>query len=283
MEGIITKQISNQYRINSHETEFICVPRGKFRHDKITPLVGDKVIFNPESKVIEEILPRRNFLDRPSVANVDIALIVTSLKKPDLDLILLDKELTIIKSKNIKPIICLTKKDLLTKNELKELKPIIKYYKSIGIDVIFNKDLRKLKRLLKGNIVVLTGQSGAGKSTLLNKLNKNLNLETNEISSALNRGVHTTRHTEIYFQNKIYFIDTPGFSAIDLKSLDKGTIKKTFNEFDKCICKYQDCYHIKENGCGVIPNVGKTILPSRYLNYQKFIREGNENVRKFSK
>ena len=242
------------------------------------------VKINENTLTIEEILPRKNELDRPVVSNVDIALIVTSVKKPDLSLSLLDKELSVVLANNIKPVICLTKLDLLSKKELKELKPLIKYYKKIGVLVTDNNHLGKLKKILKNNLVVLTGQTGAGKSSLLNKLDKKLNLETKPISDALNRGVHTTRHTEIYKIGKIYFVDTPGFSALDLKNIDSEKLKETFLEFNKYNCDFKNCNHLKEKECKVIDAVSKgEILPSRYINYTRFIKECHENNRKLYK
>ena len=246
--------------------------------------MGDIVKIDEKTLTIEEILPRKNELDRPVVSNVDIALIVTSVKKPDLSLSLLDKELSVVLANNIKPVICLTKLDLLNKKEINELKPLIKYYKKIGILVTDNKHLGKLKKILKNNLVVLTGQTGAGKSSLLNKLDKKLNLETKPISDALNRGVHTTRHTEIYKIGKIYFVDTPGFSALDLKNIDSEKLKETFLEFSKYNCDFKNCNHLKEKGCKVIDAVSKgEILPSRYINYTRFIKECHENNRKLYK
>lgn len=284
IEGRITKQISNQYRVTASEKDYVCGARGKFRNLGLSPLVGDIVKVNENTLTIEEILPRKNELDRPVVSNVDIALIVTSVKKPDLSLSLLDKELSVVLANNIKPVICLTKLDLLNKKEINELKPLIKYYKKIGILVTDNNHLGKLKKILKNNLVVLTGQTGAGKSSLLNKLDKKLNLETKPISDALNRGVHTTRHTEIYKIGKIYFVDTPGFSALDLKNIDSEKLKETFLEFSKYNCDFKNCNHLKEKGCKVIDAVSKgEILPSRYINYTRFIKECHENNRKLYK
>ena len=284
MEGRITKQISNQYKVTVNGVDYICSARGKFRNLGLSPLVGDIVRINEDTLTIEEINPRINELERPVVANVDMALIVTSVKKPDLSLSLLDKELSVVLANNIKPVICLTKLDLLSKKELKELKPLIKYYKKIGILVTDNNHLGKLKKILKNNLVVLTGQTGAGKSSLLNKLDKKLNLETKPISDALNRGVHTTRHTEIYKIGKIYFVDTPGFSALDLKNIDSEKLKETFLEFSKYNCDFKNCNHLKEKGCKVIGAVSKgEILPSRYINYTRFIKECHENNRKLYK
>lgn len=284
MIGRITKQISNQYTVKTKHQEYICTARGKFRNLNISPVVGDNVEFDELNLRINEIKPRINILSRPIVANIDYALIVTSLKKPDLSYTLLDKLITLVIANNIKPIIVLTKIDLMTKSEFKEYKPTFKYYESLNIPVIFNTKLKKLKKLLKGKTVVLTGQTGAGKSTILNKLNKNLNIETRPISEALNRGVHTTRHTEIYEINNIYFVDTPGFSSLDLTNLTIEELKNTFKEFNKYTCEYQDCTHSNEENCEVKKALSLgAILPSRYINYIRFLKEINEGNSKLYK
>ncbi len=284
MIGRIIKQISNNYTVSANDKNYLCSARGKFRKMKLSPLVGDLVKINTSNLVIEEILPRKNKLDRPEVSNIDIALIVTSVKEPNISLSLLDKQLSVIIASGIKPVICFTKLDLLEKEEKESIKTISKYYKKIGIDITNNKNLFKLKRLLNKKLVVLTGQTGAGKSSLLNKLDKSLKLETKPISTYLNRGVHTTRHTEIYKIGKIYFVDTPGFSALDLKNIDASLLKETFKEFSKYSCSFKDCNHIKEKGCMVIDAATKgDILPSRYINYTRFRGECDENNRKLYK
>lgn len=274
MQGRIIKQISNQYTVSVNNQKIICEARGKFRNMGLSPVVGDYVKINEEAKTIEEILPRKNELKRPVVANVDVALIITSVKHPDLSLRLLDKQIAIVRKNKIKPVICLTKLDLLNKKELKDIKILMKYYKKLGITILTNQELRSLKRKLKNQVVVLTGQTGAGKSSLLNHLDKKLNLETNPISEALNRGVHTTRHTEIYEIKNIYFVDTPGFSALDIKDLTTDELKHAFNEFDRYNCGYKDCNHDGEKNCGVKDALKEGhILPSRYLNYVSFLKE----------
>ena len=180
MEGIIIKNESNNYTVRTKNGVHICKPRGKFRFENVTPLVGDKVLIDAVNDYIIEITPRRNALIRPSIANVDIALIVTAVKEPKLDYNLLDKLLTIVSYNNIEPIICLTKIDLLEKDEENKIKKTMSYYQKIGYKVITNQDLKKLKNILKNKITVFAGQSGAGKSSLLNKLDKNLNLQTND-------------------------------------------------------------------------------------------------------
>ena len=174
--GKIVKIVSNLYTVKSDNKFIDCRARGKFRHDKITPLVGDLVEFDENESYITNILKRDNYLDRPAIANVDVALVLTSVKKPDLSLNLLDKLILVIRFKEIEPVICVSKFDLVDKKEAKSLKQLFKYYEKIGIKVFFNTDLKKLLKYLKGKTVVLTGQTGAGKSTLLNKLDKKLNL-----------------------------------------------------------------------------------------------------------
>lgn len=274
MEGIIIKNISNDYVVLCKNGEYICKPRGKFRNDKITPLVGDNVVIDPDNKYILDIKPRKNMLIRPSVANIDQALIITSVKEPDFSTNLLDKLLVVITYNNIEPVICLTKLDLLNNSELKEIKKHIKYYESIGYKVILNTDKKELKEILKNKLTVITGQSGAGKSTLLNTLDKNLELKTNEISKALGRGKHTTRHVELYHIYDGLVVDTPGFSAIDLSDIPnigiRDNMKEMYDNLDDC--KYRDCMHIKEDGCAVKKKVETgEILQSRYNNYKSFI------------
>ena len=272
MEGQIVKILSNLYFVNSEGKVYECHSRGKFRNDKITPTVGDYVKFDSENNYILEILPRKNTLERPLVSNIDQAFIVTSCKSPDFSANLLDKLLVVLEYHNIKPVICLTKKDLLTGFEKKEMKQIKKYYEKIGYKVLWNTNLFRIKRLFKNQTTVFTGQTGAGKSSLLNKLNKNLKLETGEISKALGRGKHTTRHVELIELYKGKVLDTPGFSAIDFNNMDKEDIRDCFIEFKKYDCPYQDCMHLKEKECRIKEEVKKgNILESRYENYQNFI------------
>ena len=284
MQGRITKQISNQYTVEVDGEKIVCNARGKFKNMGLSPVVGDIVEVDADNKTIEKINTRKNKLDRPVVANVDSALIVTSLKKPDLSLNLLDKLLTIVLCNNIEPIIILTKIDLVNKKDLKEYKKIFNYYENLGIKVIPNTKLHKLKRTIKEKVVVLTGQTGAGKSTMLNKLDKSLNIETKPISEALNRGVHTTRHTELYKIGKMYMVDTPGFSALDINILDVNELQETFKEFKKYSCMYKDCTHNNESGCGVKKAVENgLILKSRYDNYINLLKVVYENSSKLYK
>ncbi len=269
--GLIIKNISDLYIVKCNNNIYKCKAKGIFRKNKITPTVGDKVIIDLEKKVITNILERKNILVRPPIANVDQAIIVMSAVSPLFSTNLIDKLITIIEYNNIKPILCISKLDLLKENTLNKY---ISYYKSIGYEVVINIEIDKIKALLKDRITVITGQSGVGKSTLLNKLDFTLELKTNEISTALGRGKHTTRHVELIELHGGLVADTPGFSAISFIGMEKEDIKNNFIEFKNYRCKYKDCMHIKEDDCKIKEMVkeGK-ILESRYENYKKFISE----------
>ena len=274
MKGRIIKNISNDYTVLCGDKTYVCKCRGLFRKLKITPLVGDNVVIDEKNNYILEIEKRKNELVRPSISNVDQAFIITSVKEPDFSSNLLDKLLVIIEYNSIKPIICFTKIDLLEdKNKIIEIKD---YYQKIGYTVLFNDELEKIKELFKNKISVFTGQSGVGKSTLLNKLDSNLNIKTGEISLALGRGRHTTRHVELIDLFGGLVADTPGFSALDFKNMTSDLIRDQFIEFEeyKSMCKYQDCMHDKEDDCEVKRNVeNKNIMESRYINYLKLIHK----------
>lgn len=271
-KGKIIRIISNLYTVVVDELIIEARARGRFRKDEITPVVGDEVIIDVEKKYITEILSRRNYLPRPSISNIDLVICVTSTKKPDLSLNLLDKQLAFLALNDIPSMIVVTKYDLLDDLEKAKFDEVFRYYESIGIKVLFNTDILGIKQYLKGKEVGLLGQSGAGKSSLINKLG-NYNIHTQEISEALGRGKHTTRHVEIYPVDDFYLIDTPGFSALDLNFLDRNRLKDGFKEFNNYSCRFKDCLHYKEVDCGVKEAVGKTILSSRYDNYVNFLEK----------
>ena len=274
LEGLLVKINSDTFTVKVDNKYYDCKSRGKLR-TKLRPLVGDHVLVNLSDLVIEDIIERKNALDRPQVANIDIALVVTSLKSPDLNLTLLDKLLSIITINKIEPVIILTKLDLTPKEELKELTKIFKYYESLGIKVFKNEEVNKIKKYLKGHIVTVCGQTGAGKSSLINKMDNTLNLKTDEISLSLNRGKHTTRIVELFSLDTFYIVDTPGFSQIEIEKYSKEDIKNSFKEFKNTDCYFNDCIHLNNTkGCKVIPKVcDGTILKSRYENYEVFMEE----------
>lgn len=272
MKGRVIKLISNKWTVEHNGKYYECSSVGKFRYHKTSPIVGDIVEFDGDNNVITKILPRENELIRPPIANVDQALILVSCREPNFSSNLLDKMLVVIEYNNIKPIICFTKYDLL--EDTSEIDEIISYYKKIGYEVYINSSLADITNVLNGKLSVLTGQTGVGKSSLLNHLKTDLNLATGEISKALGRGRHTTRHVELLEVAQGLVADTPGFSQLDFVGMDKNDIKDNFVEFyanqDKC--KYKDCMHIKEDGCYIkeLVKEGK-IRSTRYDNYKKFI------------
>lgn len=278
MIGRIIKIVSNDYTVKCEDgNTYICKARGVFRNKKITPLVGDFVKITKEKNLIEEIMKRKNELIRPPVSNIDIALVVTSAKEPDFSSNLLDKMLDIIEFNNIMPVICISKYDLL--DNTKKMDEIIAYYKKIGYKVFINTQIEDIKKIFKDNVTILTGQTGVGKSSLINKLEKSMDLKTGEISKALGRGKHTTRHTELFELFDGYVADTPGFSSLNFIGMNKEDIRDNFIEFNeyKDKCKYRDCMHVNEDDCEIKRRVSNNeILKSRYDNYVKFILEKRE-------
>ncbi len=272
MKGQIIKIISDLH-IVSYRNEIInCKCRGKFRKENIVPQVGDYVIFDRQKEIIEEILPRKNFFRRPKVANIDQGFLVTSLKTPDFSLNLLDKLIILMELHKVKPIICITKSDLVSAEELSGIQQILDYYRKLGYIVVFNYEVDKIKKLINNKTSVFTGQTGAGKSTLLNKLNPNLNLETGEVSIALGRGKHTTKVVELFQIDQGKILDTPGFSALDFYEYTDSDIRNAFIEFKNYPCLYKDCMHKNEHECMVKKAVSdNNIIRSRYDNYLKFI------------
>lgn len=249
-----------------------CKTRGKLRNMDISPVVGDFVIVDTDKQVIEKVLKRKNYLERPLISNIDKLLIVMSTAIPSFSSYLIDKFLIIAKSNNIEPIIVITKTDMISFKEKIDVKKYIKYYRKIGIKTYMNKDVLKIKKEFKGSVVALCGQTGAGKSSLLNRIDASLSLKTGEVSLSLGRGKHTTRLVELLEVNQGLIADTPGFSSLEIK-IPKNDIKKYYPEFN-IQCKYKSCNHIKEDGCKVIELVNKSKIPKwRYDNYLKFLEE----------
>ena len=284
MQGKIIKQISNDYTVLINDKLVVCKARGKFRKLGITPLVGDDVLIDLDNNYILEVLPRKNSLIRPAIANVTQAIIVTSVEVPEYSSNLLDKLITIIEFNNIKPVIYFSKLDLVSKEEYKKYQEIISYYSSIGYDVFDN--FEDVKKVIKDNVTVLTGQSGAGKSTLINKLDSKLNIKTDAVSYALGRGKHTTRHTEFLTVLGGLIADTPGFSSLDLSHIKSTNLKECYPEFVEVLnmCKYNECTHTHEPNCIVKKRVEDgLILKSRYDNYLKLYQMIKEEEKFFKR
>lgn len=247
---------------------------------KLAPKVGDFCEYNKEGhSLINSIYPRVNEMIRPLISNVDQILLIFAAKKPDFSFLLLDQFLVLLEIANIKAKIIISKIDLLQLEELNDLKEGLAYYQKIGYDVYYvdskNKNgFDEINELFKDKISVLSGQTGAGKSTFINALIPGFQLQTGEISEALGRGRHTTRHSELYEFNGGYIGDTPGFSKLDFTLLNQEDVKHYFVEFDKYQCKYRGCLHESEPDCGVKDAYEKGyILSSRYENYLKFLKD----------
>ena len=275
-EGRIIKLIGGLYTvIDEEKNKYILKPLGIFRHKNIQPKVGDLVVFNQDS--IIDMKDRINDLNRPMIANVDQVLLVNSAISPDFSFLLLDKFLTLIEANDVKPIIIITKVDLLEKSQLEALKAKINYYEKFYQVIYFSaktvegKD--EILKVTKNKVNVLAGQTGAGKSSLLNAIDPNLHIQTNEISKALGRGKHTTRHVELIAFGEGYIADTPGFSKLEFVDYQADQIRYYFPDFFDLSnkCKFYECTHIHEPGCAIISayQEGK-ILKERYESY-KFI------------
>ncbi|MGM0126219.1 ribosome small subunit-dependent GTPase A [Enterococcus sp. AZ194] len=272
--------MSGFYYIYSEGQTYQTRARGNFRNRKITPLVGDEVIFessNLTDGYLLEILPRENELVRPPVANVDQGVVVTSLVEPNFSYNLLDRFLVTLENKGIEPIIYLSKTDLDPRNPL--INEVKQVYEAIGYTVIIPKEdqgIVELEQQFPQKLSVFMGQSGAGKSTLLNRIAPHLDLETAEISDSLGRGKHTTRHVELLPIYEGLVADTPGFSAIDFLEIQAVDLPKEFPEFVEAaaLCKFRECMHDKEPSCEVKRRVEtKEIAQSRYDNYKQFLEE----------
>ena len=259
--GRIIKSISGDYSVQTEDGVYITKARGLFRKKKTSPTVGDIVDFQVENETggyIQHIHERENILLRPPVSNINKVIVVMSAVEPELSQQLLDRFLVVVHSYNISPVICVTKKDLATDEQSAQIK-----YKMIGYETIFvgnDDDLSlTIKPLIKG-IIVLSGQSGVGKSSMMNRLFEDLNIETNKISKALNRGKHTTRHVELFEMEDGFLADTPGFSALDFSHIEKEDLTNYFPEFEevKSECKFRNCTHINEPKCAV-----KTLIEER--------------------
>lgn len=280
LEGIIIRGIAGFYYVKTEDGNVIeCKARGKFRKEGLSPVVGDRVIVDKSIGVIVEIKKRKNQLIRPQVANIDQAVVIFSIKKPDINYTLLDKLLIQIEHYNIDAVICFNKSDLDDESTYKRASEI---YKNIGYKVIKSSSINEigidnLKEVLLGKVSVLTGPSGVGKSTIFNLLQDKVKMMTGEISKKAERGKHTTRHAElIEISNGTYIVDTPGFSTVDLGFIKPNELQYAFREFNRYIgdCKFSSCLHDKESFCKIKDEVKKGSIPvERYNAYVKILNE----------
>ncbi|MEK4516604.1 ribosome small subunit-dependent GTPase A [Paenibacillus sp. FSL H8-0122] len=299
-EGIIIKALSGYYYVKPLKDEQIvteeeavqCRGRGILKKKGIAPLVGDRVIYvlteNGEG-MVDELLPRESELIRPQVANVKLAVLLFSVREPDMNLNLLDKFLVHIEHSGLETLIVLTKQDL-ADDEGQATEAVKALYEQIGYEVMVTSSLNgsgadELRQRLAGIISVFSGQSGVGKSTLLNRLVPGLALETGEISLRLGRGRHTTRHVELMdIGNGGFVADTPGFSQLDFLELGVDELSVCFREFASYAenCKFRGCSHLHEPGCKVIEALKSgDIADSRYEHYKLFFNEMKDKKRRY--
>lgn len=279
-KGIIICTSSNVYQVAEGEKVYKCLARGKFKKEKISPLVGDEVEFtitNSEKQegVIEQILPRKNELKRPKMANLTQLILIVSMKMPSPDLLLLDKQLVFAEFMGLKATIVLNKVDLEDKEEIDR---IAKLYEDIGYKIIQTNakegiKVEEITALLEGETTAFAGNSGVGKSTLINSIFEQELTQEGDISDKNQRGKNTTTSTTLYkYKENSYIADTPGFSTFEINEIPKEDLCHYFVEFvpylDKC--EFQGCSHIKEENCGVKEalEAGK-ISSQRYDNYIK--------------
>ena len=291
MQGKIIKGIAGFYYVHVVESGiYECKAKGVFRKEKVKPLVGDDVeieILDEEEKTgnIVRILPRRNELIRPAVANVDQALVVFAVTEPKPHFNLLDRFLVMMESKEIPVVLCFNKKDIASQPELKELQEI---YSACGYRVIFTSALNEenigtVKEVLLGKTTVIAGPSGVGKSSLINLLQTEIRMETGSISKKIARGKHTTRHSElITIDGNSYIMDTPGFSSLYVNDFEKGELKYYFRVFApyEGKCRFNGCDHVHEPGCAVKAAVEHgEIHTVRYEDYLEMYQELQEKKR----
>lgn len=286
VKGTIIGAISGYYDVETEQGVVRTRARGVFRSRKQRPLVGDQVVVQLDDQgmnYLVELLPRLNEVGRPAVANVAQVLLVISGVEPDFSTELLDRYLTFFAWKKVGVCIYLSKADITPQAQLEKILQKLDYYRSIGYTVFT--DVQALEKELptlvqNDEIWTLAGQSGAGKSTLLNKLEKNANQATGEISTALNRGRHTTRQVQLFKYGNGFIADTPGFSAIDLYKIKLDDLANCFYEFAEASsgCKFRSCQHIHEPKCNVKKLLEEgSIAQSRYDDYLKIRQEISEN------
>lgn len=277
--GKIIKGIAGSYYVHVVGAGiYECKPKGIFRYKSIKPLVGDNAeldILNEEEKTgnITDIAERKNSLIRPAVANIDQAMVIFAVKSPPPNFNLLDRFLVMMEAQNIPVIICFNKSDLADKSAMEELEKI---YKPAGYSIIFASTvdmtgLDEIKDCLDGKTTVFAGPSGVGKSSMLNALIPDTNARTGDISRKIERGKHTTRHSEIFnLEKNTYIMDTPGFSSVYAWTMEKEELKDFFPEFALCEgkCRFNGCVHVNEPDCIVKRRVEEGKISSvRYDNY----------------
>jgi len=277
-EGIIRKALSGFYYVDDGQSVTTCRARGKHRHAKITPLVGDRVRFTPledGSGALDEILPRKNEFYRPAVANIDLLVVVASQAAPVTDPFLIDRVAAIAAARGCETLVCVNKCDLEPGEDLAGIYERAGF-QTLRVSAQTGEGIEALRQAIAGKVCAFTGNSGVGKSSLLNALEVDFDLATGEVSDKLGRGRHTTRHVELFRLSRgTLAADTPGFSSFDVDKLElarKEELQYAFREFAPCLgkCQFQDCAHVKEKGCAVLAAVRSGEIPA--TRHQSYVR-----------
>ncbi|MBQ4124118.1 ribosome small subunit-dependent GTPase A [bacterium] len=293
MIGRVVKIFSDFYYVETEKGIVEAKLRTVLKKQKAEVYTGDYVKLeqldeNSLQAFVAEVVERKTLISRPKVANVTQAIIVSALKEPDLNYEQLDRYIAHCEYHNIKPVLCFNKEDIEDTDDLKE--NIINTYPKLGYDIVFTSALNKtgleeLRPILKWNTSILCGASGVGKSSLINALLNNSKLKTQPVSDKTKKGVHTTRHCEILdLDSETFIVDTPGFSHLKFDFLLPSQVITLFSEFrnQKSTCKYKNCLHIDEDGCGY-QDIIKLMAGSRIESYKKFVAEAKEYEEKISK
>lgn len=297
MRGKIIRGVGGLYHVCASDGQFPmvfeCRAKGIFRRDGRKPLPGDEVemdVLDREKGLgnIRELLPRRSGLIRPAVANVDQALVIFSIVMPAPNFNLLDRFLIMMEQQGLKSIICFNKRDADRQGDGEEYRRIYENcgYRALTVSALYQEGIEELKSLLAGKTTVVAGPSGVGKSSIVNCLQTETVMQTGEISARIERGKHTTRHTELICMGEDTFIlDTPGFSSLDLFQLSKEQLSGYYPEFAECErnCRFGDCVHLEEPDCGVKRAVETgEVSRMRYENYRLLYRELEQKEKRFS-
>ena len=283
MDGVILKALSGFYYVDAGRAELVaCRARGKFRHQKVTPLVGDRVaitLLDDGSGMVDEIYPRKNEFQRPAVANIDQLIIVASGAIPVTDPFLIDRMTSIAEGRGCEPVICINKCDLAPADDLYRI------YTAAGFSVLrvsaeTGAGIDRLREIMSGKVSAFTGNSGVGKSSILNALQPDFGIQVGEVSQRLGRGRHTTRHVELFrLDGGAIVADTPGFSSFDAESPQlrrKEELELSFREFRPYLgqCRFAGCAHVKEKGCAVLRALeAGEIQPSRHASYARLYEQ----------
>lgn len=284
MQGKIVKGIAGFYYVHvAGAGLYECKAKGIFRNQSIKPLVGDDVeitVLDEEACLgnLTDILPRKNELIRPAVANVDQALVIFAAAKPKPNFNLLDRFLIMMERQQVHTMICFNKTDMVSEEEISRIREI---YEPCGYEILFTSALEErgidaIAKRLSGKTTVVAGPSGVGKSSLINLLQPWTRMETGAISEKIERGRHTTRHSELFVVENGYICDTPGFSSLYITDFEKEDLQVYFPEFEpfRDTCRFQGCQHVKEPGCSVKEALAEgKVSRSRYENYLTLYEE----------